>query len=117
MDRIRIKRIIKEELKKAINEDPYFGGEPIDEVEKPGAGRTAAEIKADVRKAGKAHGKSSQEIQKVIDMIDGIEASGKKYDRSKEYIARTIHDKLPKWAIKHPTAMHGPEKSGPKSEK
>jgi hypothetical protein len=117
MDKLRIKQIIKEELSKALTEDPYVGGAPIEEVERPGAGRTAAEIKADVRAAGKAHGKSAEEIKKVIDMIDGIEASGKKYDRSKEYTARTIHDKLPKWAIKHPTAMHGPEKSGPKSEK
>lgn len=106
-----------EEIAKAINEDPYIGGAPIEEVERPGAGRTAAEIKADVKAAGKKHGKSAEEIKKVIDMIDGIEESGKKYDRSKEYVARTIHDKLPKWAIKKPTAMHGPEKTGPKSEK
>ena len=42
---------------------------------------------------------------------------GKKYDRSKEYVARTIHDKLPSWAIKKTTEMHGPKKSGPKSDK
>jgi hypothetical protein len=105
MNKEQLVQIIKEELAKALQE-----------VERPGAGRTAAEIKSDVRAAGKAHGKSAEEIKKVIDMIDGIEASGKKYDRSKEYTARTIQDKLPKWAIKHTTAVHGPGKSGPLSE-
>jgi len=114
---MNIRKIIMEEIAKAINEDPYIGGAPIEEVERPGAGRTASEIKTDVRAAGKKLGKSSKEIEKVIDMIDGIEESGKKYNRSKEYVARTIHDKLPTWAIKKPSAMHGPEKSGPKSEK
>jgi hypothetical protein len=124
MNGLRVKQIIKEEIKRALNEDPFFGpspddipDQPVTEAEKPGAGRTSAEIKSDVRAAGKAHGKSSEEIKKVIDMIDGIEESGKKYNRSKEYVARTIHDKLPVWAIKKPTKMHGPEKSGPKSEK
>lgn len=124
MNQMRFRQIIKEEIKKALNEDPFLGpspddvpNQPVTEAEKPGAGRTAAEIKADVRASGKAHGKSSEEIKKVIDMIDGIEQSGKKYDRSKEYIARTIHDKLPSWAIKKTTEMHGPKKSGPKSDK
>jgi hypothetical protein len=104
-------KITESILKKVIIEEIKI----IKEVKRPGAGRTAAEIKVDVRKAGKAHGKSAEVIKKVIDMIDGIESSGKEYDRSPEYVMRTIHDKLPKWAIKHPTAMHGPEKSGPKS--
>ena len=123
MNLARIRQIIKEEIKRTVKEDFHVGPSPADlpdyvtETEKPEAGRTTAEIKTDVRAAGKAHGKSSEEIKKVIDMIDGIEQSGKKYDRSKEYIARTIHDKLPSWAIKKTTEMHGPKKSGPKSDK
>lgn len=117
MDKKSVQAIIKEELKRALKEESCAKKKPLKEIERPGAGRTASEIKADVRAAGKANGKSEEEIKKVIDMIDGIESSGKKYNRSKEYTARTIQDKLPKWAIKHPTAMHGPGKSGPKSEK
>lgn len=105
MDKTALVKIIKEEITKVLKE-----------VERPGAGRTSSEIKSDVRAAGKAHGKSAEEIKKVIDMIDGIEASAKKYDRSSEYAMRTIHDKLPSWAIKKKTPEHGPGKSGPLAE-
>lgn len=101
-----LKEMIKEEIMNVLNE-----------VKRPGAGRTPAEVKAAVRKAGKAHGKSAEQIKKVMDMIAGIEESGKKYDRSEEYVMRTINDKLPAWAVKEPTAVHGPGKSGPLSTK
>lgn len=101
-----LKEMIKEEIMNVLKE-----------VKRPGAGRTPEEVKAAVKKAGKAHGKSEEQIKKVLGMIDGIEESGKKYDRSKEYVMRTIHDKLPSWAIKEPTAVHGPGKSGPLSTK
>ncbi|UCC40663.1 MAG: hypothetical protein JSV96_04235 [Candidatus Aminicenantes bacterium] len=105
MKKDRLVQIIREEIVAAL-----------EEVKRPGAGRTVEEVKADVRKMGKAHGKSAEQIKKVIDMVDGIEASGKKYDRSKEYIMRTINDKLPTWAIEEPTPEHGPEKTGPIAE-
>lgn len=106
MNMTELKKLIQEEILNALQE-----------VKRPGAGRTPAEIKSAVRKAGKAHNKSEEQIKKVIDMIDGIEQSGKKYDRSEEYVMRTIHDKLPTWAIKEPTAVHGPGKAGPLSTK
>lgn len=60
--------------------------------------------------------KSKGAPQKLIDQIRGIEESGKKYDKSKEYIMRTIIDKIPKKYIEEPTKQHGPGKSGPLAE-
>lgn len=61
--------------------------------------------------------KSKGAPQKLIDQIKGIEQSGKKYDKSKEYIMRTIIDKIPKQYLEEPTKQHGPGKSGPLAEK
>lgn len=63
-----------------------------------------------------SHLKSKGAPAKLIDQIKAIEQSGKDYGRSKEYIMRTIIDKIPKKYIEEPTAAHGPEKSGPKSD-
>lgn len=63
-----------------------------------------------------SHLKSKGAPSKLIDQIKAIEQSGKDYGRSKEYIMRTIIDKIPKKYIEEPTAAHGPEKSGPKAE-
>lgn len=63
-----------------------------------------------------SHLKSKGAPAKLIDQIKAIEQSGKDYGRSKEYIMRTIIDKIPKKYIEEPTAAHGPEKSEPKAE-
>jgi len=60
--------------------------------------------------------KSKGAPEKLIDQIKAIERSGKEYGRSKEYIMRTIGDKIPKKYLEEPTAVHGPDKSGPKSD-
>lgn len=60
--------------------------------------------------------KSKDAPQNLIDMVKDIEESGKKYNRSEEYILRTIIDKIPEKYLKEPTSKHGPEKSGPKAE-
>lgn len=54
--------------------------------------------------------------KKLLDQIRSIEESGKEYDRSKEYTMRTIIDKIPKKYLDDPSKVHGPRKSGPKSE-
>jgi len=61
--------------------------------------------------------KSKGAPQKLIDQIRGIEESGRKYDKSKEYIIRTIIDKIPQKYLEEPTKVHGPGKSGPLAEK
>jgi hypothetical protein len=60
--------------------------------------------------------KSKGAPQSVIDKIKAIEQSGKEQGKSKEYIMRTILDKIPKQYLDKPTKAHGPEKSGPLSE-
>ncbi|HRZ18944.1 MAG TPA: hypothetical protein P5136_02715 [Methanofastidiosum sp.] len=61
--------------------------------------------------------KSKGAPKKVTDMIKGIEQSGKKYKKPKEYIMRTIIDKIPGKYLDKPTGQHGPGKSGPLSVK
>jgi uncharacterized protein YktB (UPF0637 family) len=79
-------------------------------------GQNTAELIAAVKAKGKNLTKSKKEINDVIAMIKGIEESGLKAKKSKEYIRRTINDKLPKWCIEEVTKMHGPGKSGRKSD-
>ena len=79
-------------------------------------GQNTAELIAAVKAKDKNLTKSKKEINDVIAMIKGIEESGLKSKKSKEYIRRTINDKLPKWCLEEPTKMHGPGKSGPKSK-
>lgn len=79
-------------------------------------GQNVDELIASVKARGKSLKKSKKEINDVIAMIKGIEESGAKYKKSKEYIRRTINDKLPTWCLEKVTKMHGPEKSGPKSK-
>ena len=79
-------------------------------------GQNVDELIASVKAAGKRLSKSKKEINDVVAMIKGIEESGKKYKKSKEYIRRTINDKLPSWCIKEKTKYHGQGKSGPKAE-
>lgn len=79
-------------------------------------GQNTAELIASVKAKGKSLTKSKKEINEVIAMIKGIEESGLKAKKSKEYIRRTINDKLPKWCIEEVTKMHGPGKSGSKSK-
>jgi len=61
--------------------------------------------------------KSKGAPKKLLDQIKAIEESGKKYNKSKEYIMRTIIDKIPKKYLDEPTKVHGPGKSGPLSQK
>lgn len=61
--------------------------------------------------------KSKGAPQKLLDQIRKIEQNGKEYGKSKEYIMRTIIDKIPKQYLEEPTKVHGPGKSGPLSEK
>jgi len=60
--------------------------------------------------------KSKNAPKNLIDQIKGIEESGKKYNKSKEYIMRTIIDKIPEKYLKEPTGVHGKGKSGPLSK-
>lgn len=78
-------------------------------------GQNTEELIAAVRARGKSLKKSKKEINETIAMIKGIEESGLKYKKSKEYIRRTINDKLPTWCLEKVTKMHGPGKSGKKS--
>jgi len=61
--------------------------------------------------------KSKGAPKKLINQIKGIEQSGKDYDKSKEYIMRTIVDKIPARYLDKPSKVHGPGKSGPLAEK
>lgn len=79
-------------------------------------GQSMEELITSVKAAGKRLKKSKKEINDVIGMIKGVEESGAKSKKSKEYIRRTINDKLPEWCIEKKTKMHGPEKSGKKAE-
>lgn len=60
--------------------------------------------------------KSKGAPKKLIDQIRAIEESGKKYNRSESYVLRSIQDKIPSKYLEKPTGVHGPGKSGPKSE-
>lgn len=78
-------------------------------------GQNTGELIAAVKAKGKNLTKSKKEINDVIAMIKGIEESGLKSKKSKEYIRRTINDKLPKWCLEEVTKLHGQDKSGKKS--
>jgi hypothetical protein len=78
-----------------------------------------------IRKFGKENGKSSDQITKFVSMMRDIAESsydryygdGKRFEKMDDfmsYVARTINDKMPVWAMKgKPTKFHGPGKSGP----
>ena len=81
---------------------------------------------ARIRAEGKKKDKSKENIQKVVDAFRGrwngaleyAEKNKKKKQfnslkKREEYAARTAIDKIPKWSIKKPTEVHGPEKRGP----
>ena len=60
--------------------------------------------------------KSKGAPQSLISKIKAIETSGKEQGKSKEYIMRTILDKIPKQYLDKPTKEHGKGKSGPLAE-
>jgi hypothetical protein len=78
-----------------------------------------------IRKFVKEKGKSSDQITKFVSMMRDIAESsydryygdGKRFEKMDDfmsYVARTINDKMPTWALKgKPTKFHGPGKSGP----
>ena len=108
------------ELKQLIKEEHESILEEKKKIKRPGAGQTPNEWAQQIRERGRLLSKPNPTIKKTVTKFRTIHASalqhakdkGWKKGRVEAYAMRTAIDKLPKWALKKPTKVHGPGESG-----